>query len=75
MDNDSKVELFEQLPPLKWTQNGQAVFGQTISKKHIYILGMLGKKKSWMYIQKCRYVRSVSTCVNACIEKKILLLV
>ena len=38
-------------------------------------MGMLGKKKSWMYIQICLYVRSVSTCVNACIENKILLLV
>ena len=44
-------------------------------KKRKTAMGMLGKKSSWMYIQICLYVRSVSTCVNACIENKILLLV
>ena len=40
-------------------------------KKRKIAMGMLGNKKSWMYIQICTYMHSVSTCVNACIEKKI----
>ena len=52
----------------------EAEITESKKKKRKTTMGMLGRRKSWMYKQVCTYMRSVSTCVNACIEKKKILL-